>query len=168
MKTSYTLGLLTFLLVGGSSFLSYAQLDNKPFSFKGTPDGGIGMSIGGRQAILNQKILGVTPENLVRAPNGVLLDVVKGPGQTAIVSQEGGGTIPSYHGLSYKGQNENMSVGVFNAYFSPNQERSSTPSVVFLNSSALVSTWTGRVVSGGVPVSYSPNSSVDTWTGMVY
>jgi hypothetical protein len=146
----------------------HAQLNNKPFSFKGSPDGGVGMSLGGRQAILNKEIFGVTPKNLVRGFDGQLLDVTRGPGHSAIVSHEGGGFIPSYRGSSSFRANEDVSVGVFNSYFSPSQGSSATPVLARLTSSAVISTWTARVATGGTPVSYSPDSSVDAWTGMVH
>lgn len=166
----YTLMLFLGLMAFGLfSTQAHAQLNNKPFSFKGTPDGGVGMSIGGQQALINQKILGTTPDNLLRDAGGKLLDVTKGPGGAAIVSKEGnGGFLPKYKGTSFKGTNLNISVGVFNAYFSPRTlsggvSRSAT--YENLHSGAVINSWTARVTSGGAPVSYV-NDSIDTWTAM--
>ena len=157
-----------FSLLGQAS-LSHAQLDNKPFSFKGTPDGGVGMSIGGQQAILNDKILGVRPDNLLRNSSGVLLDVSRGPGHSAIVSREGGGGfLPQYKGTSFRGDNLDMSVGVFNSFFSPNRGKASGSTLASFYSGSVVNTWTARIVSGGAPVSYLPNNSVDSWTALVH
>ena len=157
-----------FSALGASS--SYAQLNNQPFAFRGTPSGGLGMSIGGRQAILDNKIFGITPRNLVRGTSGILLDVTKGVGNTAIVNRQGGGVIPSYRGSSYKGANSDMAFGVFNSFFSPRQASSSSAaaSLAATDSGSVVSTWTARIVSGGAPVSFSPYSSVDNWTSLVY
>ncbi len=147
----------------------YAQLNNKPFSFKMSPGGGVGMSLGGRQAIINQKVLGVTPGTLVRGADGQLLDVTKGPGKSAIISHEGGGTIPSFRGRSFRGGNVDMAVGVFNSFFSSRSGGgSSGSSIASVHSAAVVDTWTGRVVTGGMPVSYLPSSSVDNWTALAY
>ncbi len=168
MKNFILFSALILLGLGGTSLISNAQLNNKPFSFKGTPDGSVGISIGGRQAILNQKLSGITAENLVRTTGGELLDVRKGLGGIAIVNFPNGAIIPSFYGTSYKGDNVNMSVGVFNSYFSPDAGKSSNPPFMMSTSSATVNTWTSRVVSGGYPTSYSPSSSVDAWTAQVY
>ena len=168
MKRLIMVGVLALGALGLFPAPLTAQLNNKPFSFKGTPDGGIGMSQGGREAIIDEKLLGITPDNLVRAPNGVLLDVIEGPGRSAIVSVQGGQALPTFRGTSWKGGNQALSVGTFNAFFSPVGTRSSSRSVVFLNSSATVNTWTTRVVTNGYPASYSAGSTVDAWTAMLY
>jgi len=156
---------LGFSIIGHSAL---AQMDNRPFSFKGTPDGGIGMSVGGQQAILNDKILGFRPKNLVKSSSGILLDVARGPGNSAIVSNEGNsGFLPKYKGTSYKGDNLEMTAGVFNSYFSPRKGGYSGATLASVSSGSMVSTWTARVVSGA-PVSFSPNSSVDGWTALVH
>ena len=157
---------LGFSIIGHSAL---AQMDNRPFSFKGTPGGGIGMSIGGQQAILNDKILGFRPKNLVKNSSGILLDVTKGPGSSAIVGNEGNsGFLPKYKGTSYKGDNLEMTAGVFNSYFSPREGSYSGATLAAnISSGSMVSTWTARVVSGA-PVSFSPNSSVDGWTALVH
>ncbi len=170
MKNKRTLMFLGLYALFLSIAVANAQINNKPFSFKGTPDGGIGMSIGGQQAIINQKILGVTPNNLVRGANGILLNITKNSGGSAIVSYpDGGGVIPSFKGTSFRGSNEMMTVGAFNPYFIADKSRSSFTSFSSMaSSSAAVSTWTTRVATGGLPASYSPNSVVDNWTSMVF
>ena len=168
MKRVYILGFFTFILIGIFPMALTAQLNNKPFSFKGTPNGGIGMSIGGQQAIITKKLTGITAENLVRSSGGILLNVTEGPGKSAIVSFQGGQIIPTFKGSSWKGSNSDLSVGVFNTYFSTNHDSSAIRSPVFLDSSATIHTWTSRVATGGYPTSYSPDSSVDAWTGMAY
>lgn len=168
MKNLFS-SLLFLLLLCGLGGAASAQMNNRPYAFK-TITGGVGMSMGGKQAILNQKIYGVSPENMVRAPDGVLLDVQKGPGGAAIVSTEGGGFIPSYRGTSFRGNNTDMAVGVFNSYFTPGVSDSGGGGSAYAHAhaGAVISTWTARVTSGGQPVSYLPGNTVDTWTGMVY
>lgn len=161
MRASFlvTTTLCGILFLAGTA---QAQLINRPFSFN-TPSGGVGMSIGGRQAILNDKILGSRPDNLVRGADGQLITVISGPGRSAISSIEGGGTIPGYRGRSFRDGNPGMSAGAFNAYFVPGSSGGGVGPV--LESGATINTWTGRIITG-MPVSYTPSSSVDTWTGM--
>ncbi|MEZ5918545.1 MAG: hypothetical protein R3D66_01015 [Alphaproteobacteria bacterium] len=142
-----------------------AQMNNRPFSFN-TPSGGVGMSIGGQQAILNKQVFGVEPENMVRGPSGDLLSVTKGDGGVAIVSFEGGSFIPSFRGSSFRGENESWAAGVFNSFFEPTNRDSGLSSYAKFQTGAAISTWTGRV-SSGTPVSFMPQSPVDIWTGMV-
>ncbi len=154
-----------FTIIGHSAM---AQMDNRPFSFRGTPDGGVGMSIGAQQAIINDKILGFRPKNLVRSDSGILLDVTIGPGRSAIVSNEGNsGYLPKYKGRSYKDDNLDMTAGVFNSYFSPRKGGNSRAALASITSGTMISTWTSRVVSGA-PVSFTPNNSVDDWTALVH
>lgn len=169
MKKRISGFLILMLMISAFSSVAEAQLNNRPFSFK-TPSGGVGMSLGGKQAILNERIYDSTPRNLSRAPDGSLLDITKGPEGVALASVPGADNfIPSYRGTSFRGGNADMSVGVFNAYFTPqNSGGGGADSYAHYHSSAVVSTWTGRVVSGGEPVSYLPGNSVDNWTSMVY
>ena len=165
----YAAFILTALLfITANTSPAYAQLNNKPFSFN-TPDGGVGMSIGGQQAIINQEILNATPDNLVRNSSGVLLDVQEGPGNTAIVSNEGAsGFLPKFKGTSYKGSNLDISVGVFNSFFSPKSSNGVTGrTIASIHTGGTISSWTARVTSGGSAVSYLPNNSIDTWTAIV-
>jgi hypothetical protein len=149
---------------GGAAF---AQLNNAPFSFKNTPDGSAGMSIGGRQAIINEKVLGETPDNLHRAPDGRLLDVTKAPGGSAIASYEGGGFIPGYHGRSFREGNRSMYAGVFNSFFTPSYYNNSY--YTDYQTTSVISSWTYAVVAGDMPFSfYTNNSPVDSWTSIVY
>lgn len=163
----YALNFLVFLpalaLVAGGGAL--AQLNNKPFSFN-TPDGGVGMSMGGKQAILDREILGLTPDNLLRGPDGGLLDLSKGEGGAAIVRLQSGVFLPSYHGTSFRGDNEAWSAGVFNMFFEPDNADSFVSRHGQWQTGSVISTWTGRVTSDQ-PVSYTPENTVDVWTGMV-
>lgn len=154
---------LVFPAVG---YNAWAQLNNKPFSFN-TPSGGVGMSVGGKQAILNKELFNMKPDNMLRDINGSLLSVTEGRGNTAIVNYEGGSVIPSYRGTSYKGDNSSWSAGVFNTFFMSNNESlSGFPTYAQMQTGAAISTWTSRVTTG-MPVSYMPSNSVDMWTSMV-
>lgn len=146
-----------------------AQMDNRPFSFRNSPNGGVGMSLGGREAILNDKLFGTRPKNLVRDQNGVLLEIIKGPGDAAIARESATGSLlPSYHGTSFAGDNALMAVGIFNGFFVPHTESAPGCCVGEAPAGAVVNTWTARVVSGGVGVSYNADSLVDIWTGQVF
>ena len=142
-----------------------AQMDNQPYAFPG----GSGISIGGKQAIMNQEINNLTPKNLVRGADGHLLDVTKGAGGIAITRTEDGAFVPSFRGSnSFRDDAGAMSVGVFNAYFVPKSYSSNRYYTAQPLSSTAVSTWTARVISDGTLISYAPDSTVDIWTGMVY
>jgi len=161
--------LITVLSLAFFPPLSHAQLNNRPFAFKGSPDGSVGMSQAGRQLIFNQKITGATPDNVMKLRGGGLLTITKGKGGIPIVTTSSGEVLPTYKGSSFRGGNFALSAGAFNAFFTPAaSDRSGSGSgVVKVTSAAVVNTWTGRVVTDG-PVSYSPASSVDNWTGMVF
>lgn len=168
MKRALILSAL-ILSLGAFTSPAYAQMNNKPFSFKGTPDGGVGMSMGGRQAILNQEIFGATPKNMIRGADGQLLSLTVGEGRVAIVSNEGNsGFLPGYKGSSFRGDNPDMSYGVFNTFFSPrNRDGISSSTLAALHTGSVISTWTARVATGSDSVSFLPSSSVDNWTAMV-
>ncbi|MGE5506023.1 MAG: hypothetical protein ACM31L_16495 [Actinomycetota bacterium] len=53
--------------------LASAQWNDQPWNFPG----GVGMSMAARQAILQQHIDGIRPDNLYRGPDGQLLTVVR-------------------------------------------------------------------------------------------
>ncbi|TVQ81841.1 MAG: hypothetical protein EA357_11590 [Micavibrio sp.] len=159
---------LTFACAMGLTMpQAQAQMNNQPFAFPNNA-GNIGISMGGKQAIIDHKLNDSTPRHLVRGADGNLLDVEKGPGGLAIVSTADGNTVPSFRGRSFRDGDGTMAVGVFNAYFVPSQSNNNRFSLMQGLSSAAINTWTARVISGGAPVSYLPNSTVDIWTGMVY
>lgn len=161
------------LAVASTTYVANAQLNNKPFSFKGTPDGSIGISAAGKQAIVNFENFSIKPSTLLKGSNGQLLNVTEGVGTSVIVTFQGSGEIiPAYKGTSYKGDSSAMSAGTFNAYFTPSSGSNGGSSLPynpnFASSSESISTWTSRVATGGYPVSYSPGSVVDNWTSMVF
>lgn len=143
-----------------------AQLQNSPYSFRNSPGGGVGMSIGGRQAILNDELLGRTPSVILRDPSGQVLSLQEGPDGTAIVSVPGGNFIPGYRGQDFRQGNLAMSVGIFNAFFGPRRDRVGGAYAVQADSADLVNTWTLRVMSDGG--GYGGTGPVDMWTAMVF
>ena len=61
----------------------------------GTGIGGTaGMSLGYRQAILNDRLLGSRPDALFRGPNGALVDVDRRSGQAFLRSPDSGAFLP--------------------------------------------------------------------------
>lgn len=149
---------------------AHAQLDNKPFSFKNAPGGGVGMSIGGRQAIINEKLFDATPDNLQRAPDGSLLDVTEGPGKSAIIFRHGtDSVIPGYKGTSFRGNNDLMQVGIFNPYFAPDYNSTTLPGIAYshLYTTSTISSWTGSVSPESHAFMSRGGSPVDRWTMFV-
>lgn len=161
--SALAIGAATVAVIGQAG----AQMNNKPFTFNNSPSGGVGMSQGGRQAIINEELFDSTPENLQRGRDGRLVDVVEGPGNSAITFQHGtAASIPGFKGTGFRGDNELMNAGVFNAYFGPRHSatRFGGSSYAQFHSGAMVSSWTTNVVSGvGLPPYYG-NNPVDSWT----
>jgi hypothetical protein len=146
-----------------------AQFNNKPFQFKNAPNG-IGMSYGGKQAIINEKIFDYRPDNMLRDNGGNLLSVEKTKGGSALVRYNGtNDIIPAYRGSSFNHDNYAMKVGVFNAFFTQDTGGSSAARSAFLYSA--VDSWTGRVASEGTLAEHiyagPGRDTVDAWTGQV-
>lgn len=163
----FMLSALTFFPADGM-----AQMNNKPFQFNnGT--GGIGMSTAGKQVIINEKIFGQTPDNMIRSLDGNLLSVEKTKGGSVITRYQGtNDIIPAYKGIGFEGNNQAMRVGVFNSFFTQDTGNSSgysSHSPLF--SYATINTWTGRVANDGtfMEQAYSGwgNDAIDAWTGQV-
>lgn len=145
-----------------------AQMDNRPFSFKNSP-GGLGMSQGGRQAIIGEKIQGSTPDTLVRGPDGLLLDVIEGPGDSVIVSRQGGGFVPGYHGSDFRGGNTGMQAGIFNLFFSSSYNSGVHHTYSDYQTAAVIGAWITSVASGSMPYSYYDAADpINSWTTFVY
>lgn len=162
MSVVLIMNLLLILVTAG---LAYAQLDNKPYNFRHSP-GGLGMSNGGRQAILNQKLLDKTPDNMLRGPDGFLLDVIKGPGSVVIVQRENNGSfIPGYRGTDFRGGHTDMQAGMYNLYF--NSDDSDRGYFMYDNyqTAAIIGAWIATVAPGAA---YDPANPVTSWTVFVY
>jgi len=150
--------LFAFFVSSGSAS---AQISNKPFDFGSS--GGVGMSVAGKQAIMNQKLFGSTPSVLLKGPNGHLLGLANGPGSTAIVTSPSGELLPGYKGRGWS--SGSWGAGTFNAFFA-GARGSDSLSIASNSSGASVDSWTGQVLSGS---SFGGSgSSVDQWTDMVY
>jgi len=147
-----------------------AQLNNRPFAFKSTPDGRVGMSLAGQQAILNEKLTGARPTTLFRGPGGQLLDIQRAAGGRALVQEPGGGNffpgIRTRDGFSFA--SNDLRAGVFNAFFIPDNDRSNYPLTMFQPN--VVSSWTSQVAGSraGVAVGLSSANPVDAWTSAVH
>lgn len=65
-----------------------AQWNNDPYQFRSNTGGGAGMSLAYRQAILNEELFGRRPENLVRGPDGRLLEIIRRDQQAFLADPE--------------------------------------------------------------------------------
>lgn len=167
MRRDFFLAAGLIAVIGLSAAPAFAQLQNSPFSFRNNPSGGIGMSPGGRQAILNDKLLDRTPSVILRDPSGQLLSLREGPDNSAIVAVPGGNFIPGYRGRDFRRPGSGMGVGVFNAYFLPRRDRSGGAYAVQADSADLINTWTLRVMADG-SAGLGVGGPVDLWTAMVF
>lgn len=148
--------------------VAMAQMQNRPFAFRNSGPGGVGMSVGGKQAILNQEFTGAQPEVLVRDASGQLLDVRRGRDGLAIVREPGGGNfIPGFRGSGFRAGAVGMSVGAFNAFFVPRRGSNLSFLPMQASSTETVTVWTARVVTDSSVMS-GRNNPVDIWTGYVF
>lgn len=146
-----------FLMTAGAS----AQMNNKPFSFSGGSS--LGMSSAAKQAILNQKLTGSTPDNIMRGPSGALITVTRGPNNVAIATGQDGVVLQGYHG---RGGAFGGGAGLFNSYFLGNSgQRSGGYTFASRLTGNAIAGWTSMVSGGGA--SYSGGNSVDAWTSLI-
>jgi hypothetical protein len=93
--------LMVAALLGTAAMLHVAsagaQLNNQAYS----PGGGYGMSTAARQALFNQQLTGATPGDVIRGPNGTLLNVTRDENGLAVVTTQGGAVIPQYRGRNH-------------------------------------------------------------------
>ena len=138
-----------------------AQMNNKPFSFSGGGSS-LGMSSAARQAILNQKLTGITPDNIMKGPGGALIEISRGPNNIAIATGQDGVVLQGYHG---RGGVAIGGAGLFNPFFNgtSGQRRGSFTYASQLTGNAIAG-WTG-MVSGGA--AYSGGNSIDAWTSLI-
>jgi hypothetical protein len=166
MRSGFLGRFWTLIVVAASLSLfaadASAQMNNKPYSFKGGSS--LGMSSAARQAILNKKLTGATPDNIMRGADGSLIEISKGPGSTAVAIGSDGAVIPSYHG---RGDAFDGAVGIFNPYFLGNSgQRSGSYSIASRLTGNAISGWTGMVT--GSPVFLGGGtSSIDAWTSLI-
>ena len=157
-------GFLGLVVVAASLLLfavdASAQMNNKPFSFKGGSS--LGMSSAARQAIINQKLTGVTPDHIMRGADGSLIEIARGPGSSAIARGADGVVLTGYHG---RGNAFDGAVGIFNPYFLGNSEQRSG-AITFASrlTGNAIAGWTSMVTGG--PVTFG-GSSIDAWTSLI-
>ncbi|NIZ03873.1 hypothetical protein [Thalassospira lucentensis] len=159
------LSISTFLLIVFAClpFDAHAQLNNKPYSF-GTPDGSVGMSRAAKQAIINDQLFNVRPQNMLRGLTGELLSVEKSKGGTALVRDSAGATLPGYRGTNVFGSGQ--FAGAFNSYFVSDSTVDRPP--YNLHARDAINGWINLVDTRGVPlISYGAPSPIDAWTSMV-
>jgi len=91
-----TCALAAMLAIGGAAGAAQAQLFSEPYQFhrSGGFDGGPGMSVGYREAIIDEELTGNRPEFFLRDPFGNLLDVQEGPNGLAVVRSRGSTIFP--------------------------------------------------------------------------
>jgi len=144
------------LSLGG---IAHAQQNNRPFNFPSA--GGMGISSAGKQAILNQQLTGVAPDNLARDSDGVLVEVERGPGGIPISKSSGGSAVAVL--APRKRPPWSNGVDQFNSFF-VKFDGLAFRSEIGTTSGQMVDSWTGSVY-GLITVG---GNSVDQWTGMVY
>jgi hypothetical protein len=146
--------------MGGSilSDTADAQMGTRPFSFDTMS--GAGMSIAGRQAIIEKELFGSTPNVLLKSDDGRLLGLHHGPGSTALVTSPEGEFLPSYRG---RGVKRPLRAGEFNEYFRGSSGYSAPHNVG--STTETIDSWTATVISGRPHPGYS---SIEQWTSMVY
>jgi hypothetical protein len=91
-----TCALAAMLAIGGAAGTAQAQLFSEPYQFhrSGGFDGGPGMSVGYREAIIDEELTGNQPEFFLRDSFGNLLDVQEGPNGLAVVRSRGSTIFP--------------------------------------------------------------------------
>lgn len=97
-------------VLGAAAFMAgpitaLAQAGNLPYQ-----SGNAGLSYGGRQAILNAKLLNSRPRNLVRGSDGSLLDVSRRGSQAFLRSPETGAILPG--GSPRRGWSTGLGTGL--------------------------------------------------------
>lgn len=149
-----TMALAIFFAPGAN-----AQMTNKPYGFPG----GSGISEAGEQAILNQKLFGITPRAVIRTDDGRLLTIERGPGGVPIVTTASGEVLAGVKARSFR---HRMAAGQFNSFF-VKTDTTSYPDYQEPNSTHVtIDSWTSGVLAGR-PITYG-GGSVDQWTSMVY
>lgn len=138
-----------------------AQMSNKPFSFGNGGGSSLGMSTAAKQAILNKKLTGATPDNIMRGPDGSLIEITSGPNNIAIATGQDGVVLQGYHGRSgiLTG-----AAGLFNPYFYGNADKGPAYTIASQLTGNAIAGWTGMV--SGRPV-ISSGSSIDAWTSLI-
>lgn len=172
MKSSVIVTMLAAAFVLAGTSAASAQWNNQPWQpgWKG-PSGGVGMSPGYRQAILEREFTGSEPDNLYRGADGFLLDVRRGPDRQAFLSRPSSVTLPyrpdgflSLSGFGYGGASSGpyLAGGYAGNPFDSAQ-------VAYVGWTELMNTpsdqgrWTGVATSSATPA----GQVIDTWIGQL-
>lgn len=153
----------TAVLVCASGQVAQAQAGNLPYQ-----SGNAGISAGARQAILNARLLGSTPRNLVRGPDGSLLDVSRRGSQAFLRSPETGAILRG--GSPSRGWSTGLGTGLgwgglgsaYSGALSYRSRGSSADSMMQWIS--MLDMGQGRYYGSGLPAGES-GSPIDQWTG---
>lgn len=140
-----------------------AQMDNRPFQFRNGP----GLSLAGRQAILDKELLGRVPDTIGRGPFGSLVIVRETEGGAAIAFDRAG--VPVVGGLTGSGwRDSRTAAGIFNPFFLPS--RNGTTVRLSTLTTAPMDAWLTQVnlPGSGYPRPATRASSIDTWTSLVH
>jgi len=155
---------LMFAVVGGAVVPPPALAQNNLPYRAGS---GVGISLGARQAIINEKIQGSRPSELLRGPSGLLFGIENRNDQALVRSPEGGAFLPGMRpnsgwatglgtGLGWGG----ISSGGGGYYLGSSSSSMSTwismlpatpgrpfygPGAVFGNSSTPINAWIGQL-----------------------
>ncbi|WP_119165126.1 hypothetical protein [Algihabitans albus] len=141
-----------------------AQLNNKPFSFN-TPDGGVGMSTAGRQAMILDQVFGIRPNDLVRDSLGALGTVEQSQGGSVVFRDASGRIIPGFRGRSWRGPGD--FAGSFNAFFAPGSGDGFSGYRYATSAAGTIGGWTSQLDPRGGGYIRVSGSPIDAWTSMV-
>lgn len=151
------------LFLGGATS-AHAQAGNLPYQ-----SGSAGFSYGGRQAILNAKLLNSRPKTLVRGSDGSLLDVSRRGSQAFLRSPETGAILPG--GSPRRGWATGLGTGLgwggmasaYGGALSYRYGGSGAAGDSLMQWISMLDMGSGRFY-GGVSISES-GSPIDQWTG---
>ncbi|MBX6322669.1 MAG: hypothetical protein IRY94_12635 [Rhodospirillaceae bacterium] len=135
-------------------------LDNRPYAFPG--GGGPGISPAGREAILEDKLLGHRSGDIMIGPDGGLLQVRRAGDGAAILQPPAAPFVLPYGGGARLGLSGfGFSFG-FDGYLG--RTRYSVLTDDYSLSTASINSWTGMVMGAYLGPTASP---VDAWTSQV-
>lgn len=149
----------TLALSGGAA---HAQAGNLPYQ-----SGGAGISSGARQAIMNARLLGSRPSNLVRDGNGGLLDVSRRGNQAFLYSPGDGAFLPGARpGRGWAtGLGTGLGWGLFaaNGGLASYYGRSNHPADSMMQWIAMLGPGLGRISTEGLSPVSSSATPLDLW-----
>jgi hypothetical protein len=163
IKSIFAVCLLAAMSMAATS--AEAQLNSRPFSFGSVVNGPIagsgsaGMSMAGRQAIINEELTGARPRAILVDPSGNILSIERGPGNIAIARETPNSVIPQYRGS-----------GLGFGFSGSSPAYSGRAYTIGGNYNPSIDIWVSMVgggFSGMQPVS-STSATIDTWSSWVF